>query len=143
MQRMIPTAHWEIIPEDRKTKQIDNGSEEEGSGIRAIVHNMSQYSIDEQNDRKLAKSAVIYTSSDQGGKGFSEVKGDSLSGSLQRKQAELAKINKRMHIPELVKVNSSGDAETQLKQYLFFIESVERNFLNEKLEIETLLNTQH
>ena len=114
----------------RYTPRKSHDSEEEGSGIRAIVHNMSQYSIDEQNDRKLAKSAVIYTSSDQGGKGFSEVKGDSLSGSLQRKQAELAKINKRMHIPELVKVNSSGDAETQLKQYLFFIESVERNFLN-------------
>lgn len=71
----------------RYTPRKSHDSEEDRSGIRAIVHNISQYSIDENNDRKLAKSAVIYTSSDQGGKGLSEVKGDSLSGSLQRKQA--------------------------------------------------------
>ena len=46
-------------------------------------------------------------------------------------------------MPEMVEVDANTDAETQFKQYMFFIESVERKFANEKLEIENLLLSQY
>ena len=99
----------------------------------------------------MAKSAVNYAPSESGLKGLSDANykaTDSLSGSkgrssLHRKNAVIPKGGIKITMPEMVEVDANTDAETQFKQYMFFIESVERKFANEKLEIENLLLSQY